>query len=281
MSREDFLITSQQLHSRLDDPNLVIIDCPWDGSNYGRAHIPNAIALGRHPYIKAENDGKPGVLIEGENDFSGFAAALGLGPNKTVVAYDEWGSIFAARLWWALRYYGHSKVVLLDGGWQGWVSEGFSVSAVDHQPKPGIFTASADPKRRIEYQEFLENHASLSVWDIRSDDEFLGKAPHGNKKTGHVPGAKHLEWNTVLKNSINSQAVRTFRDEAEIRKSLEFIGLKEGGAVPYCQAAVRGAFGAFTYELAGLGVARLYDGSMAEWANKDDSPLETPGDVPA
>ena len=101
------------------------------------------------------------------------------------------------------------------------------------------------------------------------------KTASGNKRKGHVPGAIHLEWNQLLENSKNDDEVRKFRSPAEIQSLLDTAGItKDKVWSPYCQAGVRGAFMGFALELMGYPAPRVYDGSMGEWANLEETPLE-------
>lgn len=274
----EFLVDVEWLASHQNDENVVVVDCPWSVWSYTRAHIPGSVIRPRHPYIKAEDEeGNPGVHLSGPEEFAALANELGIDPGTTVVTYDDWGSIFAARLWWLLRYWGHQDVRILNGGWQAWVSAGQPVSFETPSVSPGSFTPRADRSRLVTADELMARHSngSWQIWDVRSKSEYEGTTNEGNQRAGHIPGARNVEWCCVLENSDDAEAIRTFRPGDEIRKRLEENGIRfEGTAVTHCQAAVRGAFGAFVLELLGHPDPRLYDGSMGEWANRDDTPLE-------
>ncbi|MFO7959583.1 MAG: sulfurtransferase [Nitriliruptoraceae bacterium] len=281
----DLLVDPSWLAGHLDDERVVIVDCPWDGAwwragnggSYGRAHIPGAICQTGHPYIKGGDAADPSVWLPSEEEVVQLADELGIGPDHTVVVYDDRGSLFAARLWWVLRYYGHEDVRLLDGGWQGWLESGLPVSAhaaeaVDAPP----FIPRAEPELLATLDEVLARHddAAWQVIDARSDGEWEGTELSGNRRGGHIPGALHLEWKRLLTDGEDSEAVRRFLPPDELRSTLSQAGVDpDRGHIPLCQAAVRGAFMAFALELAGYGASALYDGSMAEWANLDDTPL--------
>lgn len=283
----DLLVDPSWLAEHLDDDDVVIVDCPWDGDVWGagnggaysRAHVPGAVCQTRHPYLKGSSSEGLSMFLPSEAEVSELAAELGISPNSTVVAYDDWGSIFAARLWWVFRYYGHRGVRVLDGGWQAWIGQGLPISVrAGVANRPGeSFVPRADPRRLATLEQVRARYddADWQIIDTRSQDEWDGTALHGNRRGGHVPGALHVEWNRLLTNSTDFYAVREFRSPDEIRSILEEAGVDGAkGHIPHCQAAVRGAFMGFALELAGYGPAAVYDGSMAEWANRDDSPLE-------
>jgi len=275
----DILASPRWLKDHLDDENLVIVDCPWAADAYARAHIPGAVCRPEHCYLKTKDkDGNLSIFLQTPAEFEKLCSDLGIGSNSTVVAYDEWGSIFATRLWWMLRYYGHNDARVLDGGWQGWVEAGYPVSYKKQQGSgDSDFKASAKPDLLVELDE-LRSNLSNDTWqvlDVRSDDEYNGKAAHGNKRVGHVPGAIHLEWSRFLNNSKDADAVRNVRSAEEIENLLDEAGVdKQKTVATHCQAAVRATFVAFVLELMGYPPPKVYDGSMAEWANRDDTPLE-------
>jgi thiosulfate/3-mercaptopyruvate sulfurtransferase len=91
----------------------------------------------------------------------------------------------------------------------------------------------------------------------------------------HIPGALHLEWSQLLENSNDGEAVRTFKSAEDIEALLGRAGVDSSkNSATHCQAAVRATFTAFALELMGFNSAKVYDGSMAEWANREDTPLE-------
>jgi len=276
----DMLVSPQWLDANKDKDDIVIVDCPWEYYSYARAHIPGALCRPGHSYIKAlDQEGEETVLVASESEFQKLLDDLGIGVSSTVVAYDDWGSIFATRLWWVLKYYGFNNVKVLDGGWQNWVASGLPVSFASSKPKEITkrVQLQANPGVLVTIDELLQKYddPAWQVLDVRSGDEYRGHAAHGNKRIGHVPEALHLEWSQLLENSNDAEAVRKFKPAGEIQALLEGAGL-DGikNIVTHCQAAVRATFTAFALELMGYNPAKVYDGSMAEWANREDTPLE-------
>ena len=275
----DILVSPQWLTEHKDDQNLVIVDCPWAADAYTKAHIPGAVCRLGHCYIKTnDKDGNMSIYLQTPAEFEELCSSLGIGADSTVVAYDEWGSIFASRLWWMLKFYGHKDAKVLDGGWQGWVDAGYPVSYKKAVASGDTnFKAAANPELLVELGELRENYSNENwqILDVRTDDEYNGKAAHGNKRVGHVPGAIHLEWNRFVNNSKDPEGVRNMRSSEEIQNLLDEAGVdKQKTVATHCQAAVRATFGAFVLDLMGYPSAKVYDGSMAEWANLDDTPLE-------
>ncbi|MFO7777860.1 MAG: sulfurtransferase [Nitriliruptoraceae bacterium] len=286
-AESELLVSASWVADHLDDDDVVVVDCPWDGpwwkagngGAYGRAHIPGAVCQSGHAYIKSGTAEDPSVSLPSEPEIVQLAAELGIGPESTVVVYDEGGSLFAARLWWVLTYSGHADVRVLDGGWQAWIEAGLPVSARPREPATAApFTPRFDERRIATLEQALgccEDPAWQAI-DARSQEEWTGSELSGNRRGGHMPGAVHCEWNRLLEDSDDVHGVRRFRPAGELRSILEGAGVDpDTNHIPYCQAAVRGAFMGFALELAGFGPAAVYDGSMAEWANLDTTPLTT------
>ncbi len=276
----DILVSPDWLVSNRENEDLVIVDCPWEYYSYTRAHIPGAVCRPGHSYIKnLDEDGGQTALVASEEEVQKLLIDLGIGADSVVVAYDDWGSLYATRLRWVLKYYGFNNVRVLDGGWQNWVASGLPVSFISSKPQEVTNPVSlrADPEIIITMDELLQKYMDpqWQVLDVRSEDEYEGGVDRGNKRAGHVPGALHLQWTDFLENSNDAEAIRTFKSADEIEallKSARVDGSKN--IVTHCQAGIRATCTAFALELLGYNSAKVYDGSMAEWANRDDTPLE-------
>ena len=277
MSREAHLTSVEWLSSNHESSDIVIVDCHWDSNAYLRAHIPGAIMRPGHPYIKSEDkEGKPQKHLPNPEEFEALMNALGIHRDITVICYDEWHNHFATRLWWLLKYYGHEKSMILDGGWQAWVQKQFPVSTVTHKPQlTDQFEPLVNPGRLVELDELLENYTNpdWQVIDVRSDGEFDGTSNPGNNRSGHVPGAIHLEWNKMLVS--DDTGVHYFRSNEDMERLLSDAGVsKEKKTVVHCQSGVRATFMAYCLEILNYPHVKVYDGSMGEWANLEETPLE-------
>ncbi|MBK9343763.1 MAG: hypothetical protein IPN07_12185 [Dehalococcoidia bacterium] len=138
----------------------------------------------------------------------------------------------------------------------------------------GSFTASPNPDINATVEFLKEHHASpnCQVLDARTDGEWDGTNDRGNKRVGRVPGAHHLEWLRF----VHTDDSRKFLPAAEIQALLDGAGIERGKpTITYCQGGIRAAHAAFTMELLGYDNVRVYDGSMREWANREDTPLTT------
>lgn len=270
-ARPELLAEPAWLREHSQDANLRIVDCAVIEA-YRRAHIPGAVALGFNPFIK---DPSNGVYVLPSEQFGELMGKLGVGGGTLVVAYDDNNSLHAARLWWVLRYYGHENVKVLNGGWHRWLHEGLPITTHATNPQPATFTPSTIDELTCGVDDLkgLVGDTGTSILDVRSAEEFAGTNNRGNARAGHVPGAAHIEWTDF----VTRDERRVFKPAAEIKSMLDHAGVTpDKPTVTYCQGGIRAAHGMFVLTLMGHDRVRNYDGSMREWANRDDTPLELP-----
>lgn len=272
-ARPELLAEPEWLAAHLDDPAVRIIDCA-SADAYRRAHIRGAVELPTHRFIKEDDaEGSDhGVLVMAPAEFAALMGRLGVGPDTTVVTYDDSNSMAAARLWWTLAYYGHANARVLNGGWQRWLNEGREIAVRPFAPAPATFVATPNPAMYATLDELKESHADsgCQVMDVRSDGEWAGTNDRGNRRAGHVPNAHHLEWLRFVRQADSP----TFRSADEIQELLDGGGIsRERPTITYCQGGIRAAHTAFVLALMGYEGVRVYDGSMREWANREDTPL--------
>lgn len=271
-ARPELLAEPEWLWEHRDDPNVCVIDCATLEA-YRRAHIPGAVGLPVHFYIKDPADE---TFVMPPDQFAKLMARLGVSDGTTVVAYDDNNSLVAARLWWVLNYYGHTDVKVLNGGWHRWLTEGRPVTFHQTHPKPGSFTPRVNERLicMVDDLKAAVGKPDVQIMDMRTDGEWLGTNDRGNKRVGHVPGARHLEW----LNYITNDDRRVFKSADELRRLISEAGITpDHEVITYCQGGIRAAHGAFVLTLLGFDRVRNYDGSMREWANRDDTPLVLEG----
>jgi len=217
-ARAELLVDADWLQAHLEDPNLRIVDCdPPDA--YRRVHIPGAVSP-KDNYLKNPDDRR---FIMTPEQFAAEMTRLGIGDETDVVAYDA-GSTTAGRLWWCLNYYGHTRVRVLNGGWNLWLKQGRPVTmAVPEVAAPGPFTARADESMYATAEQIMANleKPEVVVLDVRSDGEWEGTNARGNKRAGHMPGAAHLEWT----NNLTPDDERRWKSADELREMYAACGI--------------------------------------------------------
>ncbi|MFM7439908.1 MAG: sulfurtransferase, partial [Snowella sp.] len=199
------LVTSSWLAENLENPDLKIIDCrfqlgqpTWGYEQYQKSHIPGAY------YLDLDRDLSSPVALHGgrhplpdPDQLAEKLSTIGIHSGKTwVVAYDDSRFAFASRLWWLLRYLGHDKVALLDGGWSGWQRNHCPVSEEIPSSLVGNFIAKPQPDWIVDIETVKANpENSLSVLiDSRERDRYRGEREPIDPIAGHIPGAICLPW---------------------------------------------------------------------------------------
>ncbi len=215
----ELLVDAEWLEAHGNDANVVVVDCDVD-AGYARGHIPGAVLV---PDNFEKDPDTRRVHIMNPDQFTAMCQGLGIGDDTLVITYDNGQGLTAARLWWALNYYGHDNVKVLDGGWRRWVSEGRRVSFDRTQPAAGrSFTPRINDSVMVKVDE-LKAACNLSdsvIWDVRSDGEWDGSNSRGNQRSGHIPGAVHLEWFNVM-----DRDTHRFKPPGEIRRLLAEHGI--------------------------------------------------------
>ena len=215
----ELLAETEWLAEHLDDPKVRVVDCDLPDA-FNRAHIPGAVNAGENHYIKGED----GVHVMPKDKIGEFMGNLGIDDDTLVVTYDQRHSVYAARFWWVLNYYGHTNVKVLNGGWRKWLDENRPVTDRPTSVARAAFTPKEPDKSLIVMADELESAIGKDgkvVWDLRSREEYTGENTRGNKRSGHIPGAVHMEWSDVM----DTGGLSTFKPAEEIKEALAGIGV--------------------------------------------------------
>lgn len=211
------LWTPAELHSRLNDPTLCLIDTRA-GEEYSQGHIAGAKLLDLFGISLSDTDPAPlkafSWMIEYLMSFRGVAA------DRTVVFYGDTSDVRAARGFWFLEYFGHTDVHLLDGGLRAWQAAGYPVTTEAQLAKQTNFQAILQPQTLATYHDILERlqRPDVAVLDVRSAGEYYGTTVR-SARGGTIPGSVHLEW------TQNLDAQGCFKPAAELRALYEQAGI--------------------------------------------------------
>lgn len=272
------LVGAHDLIERLEQTDLLTLDCRHDlaqpelgRQQYQQSHIPGA----RFAHLDQDLAGRTGVgtgrhPLPDRQTFQRQLLAWGINPNTHVVAYDASGGCYAARAWWLLRWAGHRKVSLLNGGWQAWrdadgpvsaaIPQAFAVHETDLTDAPALTRSiNADGLAMIVNDPGLA--ASRIVMDARSPDRYRGENETMDPIAGHIPGAINRCW----KDNLDDDG--QFKRSPQLRQAFEAIldGRPARTIISYCGSGVTACHNVFAIYLAGLGESTLYPGSWSEW----------------
>ena len=275
------LIDVATLARHIGQPDWIVVDCrftltdpPAGRAAYDRGHSPGARYahldddLARHP-----NAGEGRHPLPDPQQFAATLARWGIERSAKVVAYDEASGAVAARLWWMLRWLGHRRCAVLDGGFAAWQSAGQTVEQAAPTVEPrryewkqmnaGAVVATRDVVAR--------QAAGDLVVDARAAPRYRGEQEPIDPKAGHVPGAVNRPF------SVNVTSDGVFRPATELRAELtELLGGRDASAViAMCGSGVTACHLLLALETAGLGGGRLYAGSWSEWIRDPARPIRT------
>ncbi|PKO49073.1 MAG: sulfurtransferase [Betaproteobacteria bacterium HGW-Betaproteobacteria-4] len=272
------LVDVATLRAHLDDLDWLVVDVRHQLADtgygervYAEGHIPGAVFLhcdrdlsgpmtgcnGRHPLPDPEK------LVQRLGE-------IGIGPATQVVVYDDAQGMIAGRLWWLLRWLGHDRVALLDGGLQAWQAAGGMLTAVVPTTSPCVFVPLAQD-HLVEADYVLERieTPNMHLVDGRGPDRFRGENETIDPVGGHIPGAV----NRFFKDNLLPDG--RFKTAAELRA--EWLAILAGSppdlVVHQCGSGVSACLNMVAMEIAGLPGSRLYAGSWSEWCADAGRPV--------
>ena len=272
------LITAQALASIEPARRPTLLDIRWqlpDGADrrgYDNGHIPGAVFIdldkqlaapagrnGRHPLPDAEA-------------FGADMRAAGVSGSRPVVVYDEATSTAAARAWWLLRYFGHPRVAVLDGGLAAWVEGGNPLETIAPAPSTGDFIPRPGGMPVLDAEAAAALAGRAVLVDARAPERFEGRHEPIDPVAGHIPGARNLPTTRNV-----DEAGRFLAPDA-LRAAFSAIGVRDGAELgAYCGSGVTAAHEVLALELAGHGGAALYPGSWSEWITDPSRPVARGG----
>lgn len=274
------LVSADVLAAHLDDPSWRIFDCRHDLARpdageqaYREAHIPNAQFLHLDRDLSGPRTGRNGR--HPLPDRAALAETLGrcgVDGGTQVVAYDDSGGSYAARLWWLLRWLGHTRVAVLDGGLAAWRAGSHSLTAhVPQVARARFQIGSGEPAVDAAQVQARLGQPGVTLIDARGTERFRGAEEPIDPVAGHIPGALNRPF------TANLGPDSRFKPAAQLRQELErILGRRaDGELVNYCGSGVSACHNLLALEIAGFGHARLYPGSWSEWCSDPSRPVAT------
>jgi thiosulfate/3-mercaptopyruvate sulfurtransferase len=273
--KTDALVTSDWLAANLTRADIVVLSLGSTLENYRQAHIETARFIDWTQDISDQS--KPALFnVLTPDAFEQLMQQLGIDVDSTIVLYDNMNSRLSTRMFWMLRYYGHKKIHILDGGREAWSSSGREFVSTVSPIIPSKYKIRTINESFITYKSYIESRLTdknFTLVDGRSRDQYtgevIGQTFHNNiahKYPGHIYGAQSVPW----QDNFNDDG--TFKSALELQKIYGTHGVDNSKTiVTYCNEGLHAAPPWFVLkEILGYSDVRLYDSSMAEWANISD-----------
>ena len=274
------IVTPKWLKENLQNEKLVLVDCrfslmdkEYGKRSYEESHIKGAVRIdvetelsapvkehgGRHPLPNVED-----LKITFEN--------IGISNDSIVVAYDEGDLSGPARLWWILKYLGHDKVYVLNGGINVFAEIGGEINSGKTEVKKGKFEVNSNENMRVnmEYVRERLNKENIAIVDCRENIRYTGEFEPVDKKSGHIPGALNYFWMDILNKNGDKLTIKS-------EKSLEeyFNKLKDfDEIIIYCGSGITASPVSLALTEADI-EHKLYTGSFSDWISYEENDIDT------
>lgn len=279
---ERTIVSASWLRAHLREPGLVILDArfslddeAWGERTYREGHIPGALYADTATHLAGEI--VPGVTgrrpFPEPERFAEQLGAWGIEPTTQVVTYDaDGGRMSAARVWLMLRWMGHDRVAVLDGGWQAWLAAGGEVTTDVPNPTETTYPWRVRPELLADVDEVDEHRqrARTCVFDSRGAEGYHGGGVYHDPVRGHIAGAG------LADRANTTNADLTFRSPEELRAYyLDLLdGIDPSEVIYYCGSGITAAQNVLAMSIAGLEGSRMYVGSWSEWITDPSRPVE-------
>ncbi|KAG8443394.1 hypothetical protein GDO86_011983 [Hymenochirus boettgeri] len=248
-------------------PGLKVLDASWDKDarrQFAERHIPKASFFDMD---QCKDQHSPyDVTLPSETQFANYVGSLGINNQSHVIVYDtdKLGMLYAPRVWWMFRVFGHKNVSVLDGGFQNWLKCGLPVTSENTQNKPETFHAKLDPSLLKKFEDIQENISSkrFQLVDTRSEGRFIGPEPKPGEgiEPGHIPGSVNLPFSSFLtKEGYEKSPV-------ELQHLFQEKGIDLNKPMAgTCHRGITACHLALASYLLGKENTAIYDGSWSEW----------------
>jgi thiosulfate/3-mercaptopyruvate sulfurtransferase len=278
MPRSDYLIDARQLLARLDERDLRILDCRFEllepaagRRQYESGHIPGAVFVDLEEDLSSRTTpGQGRHPIPTSAQLAETFGRLGIHAESTVVVYDDASGAIAARAWWLLRWMGHDRTLLLDGGIESWRREGFSLTNGEFEPESTRFHGRSRDGLILTSEEIeLSGAAGLCLVDARATERFAGAVEPIDRVGGHIPGACNLPFSENLDSAGRWKSCKDLR---EIYSALLGPDTRRSWSV-MCGSGVTACHLVIGSLISGYREPRVYVGSWSEWITDPQRPV--------
>ncbi|MGN7468722.1 sulfurtransferase [Brevibacillus sp. SAFN-007a] len=263
------LVTPQWLRDHLHDERIVIADCRFalsaseqGAQEYAADHIPGALYF----HLNRDLSGQKGAHggrhpLPDPAALAALFSRSGIDEHTTVIAYDDQEMAMAGRLWWLLRYLGHDRVAVLDGGYAAWKKAGYEVTADVPTPQARTFVPRPRPEMLASIEDVQKRKPETVLLDSRAGERYRGELEPLDPKAGHIPGARHFFYKD------NLAADMTMLPPEQLQARIADFADRE--IIVYCGSGVTACTNLLALHQAGRTDAKLYAGSWSDWSSYD------------
>jgi thiosulfate/3-mercaptopyruvate sulfurtransferase len=273
------LVNTETLERLCGTAEVAVVDCRfklddpgWAARAFLDGHVPGAVFADLERDLSGAKTGNNGRHpLPDPLTLSHTLGALGISNTTQVIAYDQDAGMYASRLWWLLRWMGHSSVAVLDGGFAKWVSEARPVSSIREEPAHVSFSGTPQPGMIVSADDVgrLIHNPEWRLIDARAPERYRGEIEPIDRVPGHIPTATNHFFGS------NVDAANTFLPADALKKKLidSMAGVRSDHVVCYCGSGVTACQNVLAMEHVGLPGAKLYPGSWSEWASDERRPI--------
>ncbi|MER2105935.1 MAG: sulfurtransferase [Solibacillus sp.] len=267
------LVTANWLHEHKEDVTIIdvrfhLMDAAQGKKDYEAGHIPGAIFLDTNEHLSApvQTHGGRHPLPDLQK-FAATLGAIGITPTTKVVIYDDQASMFASRLWFLLKYIGHTQAYVLNEGFSGWAAQ-YEVTTDIPTPN-AVESYPVQLNEQFAVASYEDVKATLTnpgtvLIDSREPFRYLGESEPIDKKAGHIPGAQNIFWKSHFN---DNQSVKSAQEIAETFEHLA----KGQEIIVYCGSGISACPNVLLLNELHYENVRLYAGSWSDWISYEES----------
>ena len=252
----------KEVYLNMED-NIQVIDARTEEA-YSKGHLKNAIHLSPNQIVVAE---PVAATIAPKNIVEEVLSNAGINNDTMLYIYDDKGGIYAGRVWWTLKVYGHENVKIINNGTTGLEKLGLEMSAAkpeitgtNYQAKEADENYLASFEKVKNYSDNADEFENVKLMDVRSISEF---------EEGYIKNA------ILYPHTNNYYTDGTFKSSRDSFLFYSDLGMKKDDEIMlYCKSSYRASLVMAILDDAGFENVKVYDGAYLEWQEKESPTVE-------
>lgn len=273
------IVSPLWLKDNLNNKKIVIVDTRFNlmDKEYGKrsyesSHIKGAVRVDIETQLSSEVKKHGGRHpLPSIKELKKTFENIGISNDSIVVAYDEGDLSGPARLWWILKYLGHEKVYVLDGGINEFIKIGGEVSDEVPSITKGNLNININESMKVdmEYVRNSINKDNIAIIDSRENVRYIGEFEPVDKKCGHIPSALNFFWMDILD---QNEGKITLKNKSDLERHFEKLK-KFDEVIVYCGSGITACPNSLALNEVGIN-NKVYTGSFSDWISYDDNKVD-------